>query len=78
VQEHVYKVPIGAWPKEKVLKEVGKLNYHHWVTGMEGYAMWLLTTFGAPSPWSPEAVQLYLAEVRAQLKDFHIHGYEYA
>ncbi|KAJ5804834.1 S-adenosyl-L-methionine-dependent methyltransferase [Penicillium riverlandense] len=78
VHEHIYKVPIGAWPRDKVLKEVGKLNYHHWVTGMEGYAMWLLTTFGAPSPWSPEAVQVYLAEVRAQLKDSHIHGYEYA
>jgi len=78
LHEKVYKVPIGTWPRDRVLKEIGKLNYHHWVTGMEGYAMWLLTNFGDPAPWSVEEVQLYLAEVRMQLKDPSIHGYEYA
>ncbi|KAJ5439018.1 uncharacterized protein N7458_010016 [Penicillium daleae] len=77
VHEQVYKVPIGPWAKDKVYKEVGQLNYHHWVTGMEGYAMWLLTKFGAPSPWTPDEVQVYLAKVRAEMKNPHIHGWHY-
>ena len=38
----------------------------YWVTGMEGYAMWLLTKFGAPTPWPADEVQVYLAKVREQ------------
>jgi hypothetical protein len=77
VHEHVYKVPIGPWAKDKIHKEVGQLNYHHWVTGMEGYAMWLLTKFGAPTPWNADEVQVYLAKVRAEMKNPHIHGWHY-
>lgn len=78
VHECLYKVPMGPWPKDRVLKEVGLLNYHHWKSGLEGYAMWLLTKFGAPSPWTKEEVEVYLARVRAELKDTKIHGYDYA
>lgn len=78
VHEQLYKVPMGPWPKDRVLKEVGMLNYHHWKTGLEGYAMWLLTKFGAPSPWTKEEVAVYLAKVRGELKDPKIHGYGYA
>ncbi|KAJ5720493.1 uncharacterized protein N7483_008427 [Penicillium malachiteum] len=78
VHEKVYKVPVGPWPRDMVLKEIGRLNHEHWSTGMEGYAMWLLTKFGAPEPWTPEEVQVYLAHVRADLKNPKIHGWEYA
>ncbi|CEJ59596.1 hypothetical protein PMG11_08215 [Penicillium brasilianum] len=77
VHEQVYKVPIGPWPRDRIYKEVGQLNYHHWVTGMEGYAMWLLTKFGAPTPWTADEVQIYLAKVRVELKDPRIHGWHY-
>ncbi|KAJ5888009.1 hypothetical protein N7495_008050 [Penicillium taxi] len=76
VHEHVYKVPIGPWPKDKVLKDAGNLNLAHWLTGMEGYGMWLLTKFGAPHPWTKEEVQVFLAKARVELKNPHIHGYE--
>lgn len=78
VREKLYKVPIGVWPKDKLLKEVGLLNHHHWKSGLEGYAMWLLTKFGAPEPWSKEEVQLHLTKVRKDLNNPRIHGYEYA
>ncbi|KAJ5272492.1 hypothetical protein N7478_007617 [Penicillium angulare] len=56
VDVHVknYKLPIGPWPKDKQLKEIGSINYYHWVDGMEGYCLWLLTKFGVPEPWSKE------------------------
>ncbi|EPS30257.1 hypothetical protein PDE_05208 [Penicillium oxalicum 114-2] len=78
VHERLYKVPMGPWPKDKVLKEVGLLNLEHWKSGLEGYAMWLLTKFGAPTPWTKEEVEIYLVNVRKELQNAHIHGYGYA
>lgn len=75
VHEFIYKVPMGPWPKNKVLKEAGQLNFHHWSSGLEGYAMWLLTKYGAPEPWTTEEVQVYLANVRAELKSISLHAY---
>lgn len=75
VQEEKYKIPLGPWPKDKLLKEVGHLQYAHWNAALEGWAMWLLTHFGEPEPWSKEEVQVFLAKVRVELKDPHIHAY---
>ena len=77
VHEELVKVPLGPWPKDKVLKEVGKLENAHWNAALEGWAMWLLTHFGEPVPWMKEEVQVYLAKVRRDLKDSSIHGYNY-
>ncbi|KAJ5492785.1 hypothetical protein N7539_001531, partial [Penicillium diatomitis] len=78
VHERLYKVPLGPWPKDQLLKEVGLLNLEHWKAGLEGNAMWLLTKFGAPHPWTKDEVELYLMEARKDLKNSHIHGYGYA
>ncbi|KAJ5421538.1 hypothetical protein N7491_009983 [Penicillium cf. griseofulvum] len=78
VQEKLYKVPLGPWPKDKVLKEAGQLQYAHWVAALEGWAMWLLTKHGAPTPWTPPEVQVYLSKVRAELRNPRTHAYEYA
>ncbi|KAJ5345780.1 hypothetical protein N7452_003784 [Penicillium brevicompactum] len=76
VHEEKYKIPMGPWPKDKLLKEAGHLQYAHWNAALEGWAMWLLTHFGEPEPWTKEEVQVYLAKVRAELKNPHIHAYE--
>ncbi len=77
VHERLYKVPMGPWAKDKLLKEVGVLNLQHWKSGLEGYAMWLLTKFGAPSPWTKAEVDVYLVNVRKELMDSRIHAYGY-
>lgn len=77
VHEELYKIPLGPWPKDKILKEVGHLQYAHWNAALEGWAMWLLTHFGEPEPWTKEEVQVFLAKVRSELKDPHIHAYEH-
>ncbi|KAJ6014010.1 hypothetical protein N7540_008601 [Penicillium herquei] len=78
IQEKLYKVPMGPWPRDKVLKEVGLLNYHHWMVGLEGYAMWFLTNYGSPDPWTKDEVEVYLAKVRLDLRNTKYHGYGYA
>ncbi|KAJ5264666.1 hypothetical protein N7505_007459 [Penicillium chrysogenum] len=76
VHEERYKIPLGPWPKDTLLKEAGHLQYAHWNAVLEGWAMWLLTHFGEPEPWMKEEVQVFLAEVRVELKNPHIHAYE--
>lgn len=75
VQEKLYKCPIGGWPKDPILKDAGKVNREHWRSGVEGWAMFLLTRFGAPTPWSPEEVRVYVAKVRNELQDPKKHIY---
>jgi hypothetical protein len=75
LHEEKYKIPLGPWPKDKLLKEVGHLQDAHWNAALEGWAMWLLTHFGEPEPWTKEEVQVFLAKVRIELKDPYIHAY---
>ena len=70
-QERLYKVPVGDWAKDPVLKEAGKFCMQQLLHGMEGYTLFLLTKYGSPEPWSAEEVQVYLAKVR---KDVEIPG----
>ncbi|KAJ5655858.1 hypothetical protein N7507_007808 [Penicillium longicatenatum] len=77
VHEKRSRIPLGPWPRDKVLKEVGQLQYAHWNAALEGWAMWLLTHFGEPEPWTKEEVQVFLAQVRVELKNPRIHGYNW-
>lgn len=75
VHEKVYKIPIGTWPKDPLLKEVGRLGYHHALSGMEGWGMWLLTNHGVPKPWTKQDVQVYVAKLQAEIKTPQYHSY---
>lgn len=77
VQEHLYKCPIGAWPKDQLLKDAGKINHVHWSSGLEGFAMFLLTRFGAPQPWTADEVKTYTSKVREELKVPNLHIWHY-
>ncbi|KAJ5755544.1 hypothetical protein N7533_005087 [Penicillium manginii] len=76
VHEVKYKIPLGPWAKDKLLKEAGHLQFAHWNAALEGWAMWLLTHHGMPEPWTKEEVQVFLAKIRTELKNPHIHAYE--
>lgn len=76
VQEKVYKVPFGNWAKNKLLKEAERVNKEQPMAGMEGYAMFLLTHFGLPKPWTPEEVQVFLAKVRKEMGTPGLHAYQ--
>ncbi|KAJ5743227.1 hypothetical protein N7533_010329 [Penicillium manginii] len=80
VDVHVkeYKWPIGAWPKDPILKEAGRLHYHQWTSGMEGWAIFFLTKYGVPEPWSIEEVQVLMAKVRKEIHNPRHHLYQVA
>lgn len=78
IQEKPYQWPIGPWARDQKYKEAGMVNFQHWLSGMEGWCMWLLTHFGAPDPWSKDEVTVYLAKVRSELKNPKYHIYQRA
>lgn len=43
VVEHTYKWPLGDWPSDPRLKEIGAINARHWIEGVEAWTMRLLT-----------------------------------
>lgn len=75
VHEKKVKVPCGEWAKHPVMKEAGKLHQAQFKAGMEGYALYLLTNYGEPEPWTVEQVQVYLSQVRKAIDDKRIHKY---
>jgi len=77
VKETVIKAPSGPWAKDKKLKEAGRVNQQHWNAGFEGWAMFLLTKFGSPEPWTPEEVRAYVEKVKAELKDPRVHPWQW-
>ncbi|KAJ5099898.1 hypothetical protein N7532_006899 [Penicillium argentinense] len=72
----VHEVPMGAWPRDKVLKEIGQLNHHHWATDMKGCSMWLPTKFVCRRPGFLGG-KVYMTKVRNELKNHHYHIYEF-
>lgn len=78
VQEEIKKWPIGPWARDKQLKEAGTANLDFWLAGVEGYAMYLLTRYGNPEPWSRQEVQVFMAQVRKDLMNPHYHLYHRA
>jgi hypothetical protein len=72
VEEKWYKLPVGRWPKDPKLRELGFWNYHYCSQGFEGWAMYLLTRVMG---WSVEEVQVLVARMNEALNDRKVHGY---
>lgn len=66
-----YKIPIGPWPKDPLLKEAGIMNYMQITGGLEGLSMRLYTNV---LKWKVEEILVLLAKVRKDLKNPNIHA----
>lgn len=67
-----FKAPIGKWPKDKMLKEVGICNYLYCYEACEGWALLLLTHVAG---WSVEEARAYIAGFKKALRDPKNHAY---
>ncbi|KAF4851988.1 Secondary metabolism regulator LAE1 [Colletotrichum siamense] len=72
VTMHVYKWPTNGWPKDPRYREIGLWNYENTMMGLEGYTMAPLTR---ALDWMPAEVDVFLIDVRNDLKDRSIHAY---
>jgi len=71
VIHEVFKLPVGPWPKDKRLKEIGSLNLLNLLDGMEAISVAPFTRcFG----WTKEKVQMLLLGVRKDVQNPRIHA----
>jgi hypothetical protein len=66
-----YKIPIGPWAKDPLLKEIGMLNFHQVYGGLEGLTFRLYTKV---LNWSEDECRVLMGKVREDLKNPRIHA----
>lgn len=66
------KLPIGPWPKKKILKEAGRLGYYNLYNGLEGLSVKLFTQVLG---WSMDELHALIAECRLELNKKSVHAY---
>lgn len=65
------KIPVGPWPKDPQLKELGTYNLVQVLTGLEAFTLRL---FCNVLGWTEDEVTVLLAGVRRELKNPRIHS----
>lgn len=67
-----FKLPIGPWARDPVLKEAGLFGYVNLAEGFYGLSVKVFTQLLG---WRVEELEVLLAECRQELKRKRIHGY---
>ncbi|KAK2795973.1 hypothetical protein FQN50_009655 [Emmonsiellopsis sp. PD_5] len=71
VKEEVRKLPVGTWPKDKTMKEIGAFTALQWTEGVEGFTTYPFTQVLG---WSKEEVEVFCAQLRADVKKRNVHA----
>jgi hypothetical protein len=72
VKIKAYKLPIGAWPKDKNLKLLGTYQRAILTDGLEAFSLAMFTRFLG---WSKSTVEIFLESVQQDLKNSSYHWY---
>ncbi|KAH8689643.1 S-adenosyl-L-methionine-dependent methyltransferase [Talaromyces proteolyticus] len=70
VKQEIFKLPIGSWPKDPRLKEIGTLLGVNFVEGVEAFTA---APFKDILGWSEEEVQILNANVRSAIRRRDAH-----
>jgi Methyltransferase domain len=71
IHHEIFQVPMGLWPKDKRMKEMGAFNLMQYLDGVEAFTLALYTRV---LKWSYEEVQLFLVEVRKEAQNPRVHS----
>ena len=72
VQSRNTKVPVGGWPADKRLKEIGLCNQLQLASGVDGFGTYVLTNVLG---WELAEAEALLVRVKGALRDRSYHGY---
>ncbi|RYO55623.1 hypothetical protein AA0113_g8709 [Alternaria arborescens] len=72
VVEKKYKVPVGTWPRDPKMKELGQWNLLFCLEGLESWSLYLLSMI---LKWSYEEIQVHIATMRNHLLNRRNHAY---
>jgi hypothetical protein len=70
VRHQMFKFPLGVWPKDPKLKEIGLINLTQALDGLEGFSLRL---FCDQLGWTEEQVIVLMAKVRKEFKSQVVH-----
>lgn len=65
-----FVLPVGTWPKDKTLKEVGAWNFLQINEGLEAFTLALFTR---EAGYSVDEVKVICANIRKEIKDPKMH-----
>ncbi|KAL9006940.1 MAG: hypothetical protein Q9188_000316 [Gyalolechia gomerana] len=69
-----FVLPVGTWPKDKTLKEVGAWNFLQINEGLEAFTLALFTR---EAGYSVDEVKVICANIRKEIKDPKLHSMFY-
>ncbi|KAH8689995.1 S-adenosyl-L-methionine-dependent methyltransferase [Talaromyces proteolyticus] len=72
VRDDVIKIPVGSWPKDPRLKEIGRFWLEHLIGGVEVYTLGFI---GQILRWSETECRVLAAKVAEELRDRRNHLY---
>ena len=72
VEVREYKLPIGPWPLDPKLKEVGLFQLAAMLEGIDGLTLALWTRFLG---WDDKEITVFLHQVKSEFKRAKIHSY---
>jgi hypothetical protein len=59
-------IPVGTWPKDKKLKEIGAFNLIQYLDNLEGINLRLMSSVYG---WSADEIKVYCAKLRSAFKN---------
>lgn len=66
-----FRFPVGPWPRDPALKEIGMYNLAQVLQGLEAFSLRL---FCDVLGWRQEEVLVLTSKVRKELKNMNIHA----
>ncbi|KAH7120643.1 S-adenosyl-L-methionine-dependent methyltransferase [Dactylonectria macrodidyma] len=72
IQFKTFKVPVGDWPKDETLKEIGRFTQLGVETDAEGHITFMANLLDG---WTQDKVALYCVQLRRELRNKRIHAY---
>lgn len=71
IREEMFKIPLGPWPKDPELKQIGLIDLVQLLDGLEGFSLKTLEAL----EWSRNEIEVFLASVRRDMKSGGFHAY---
>lgn len=65
----IVQSPIGNWPKDPEMKEMGEVQQMAFLADIEGYVMLMSATVG----WSREQTIVFVAQMRREMRSGEYH-----
>ncbi|KAH6689579.1 S-adenosyl-L-methionine-dependent methyltransferase [Plectosphaerella plurivora] len=72
IQEVTYKLPIGAWPRDEKLAQIGTFAKQSLLGDLAGY---LQLIWHQVVKWPPEEFENFLLQIRQELRNKRLHPY---